>query len=64
MTYVMIKIREDGIRLVMAETKGTVSLEKYTDRRIVNIYKGKVDLIYKRYEGSRVTLLYGKEYYA
>lgn len=61
MTYALISIRENNIRY-RKDVLGTVALEKYTDNRIVNIYKGKqVDLIYKVYNDSRCILIYGKE---
>ena len=51
--------RIDGEEIV--EVKGTASLEKFTDERIMNIhYKAKA--IYKVYDDSTAIVLFDKEY--
>lgn len=59
MAYALITVTETNRH---RETiKGTVALEKFTDNRIISIYKGKVDLIYKVYRDSSCVLIYGEE---
>lgn len=56
MAYVIITETNFGLE-VREDIKGTVSLEKFTDSRILAIYKAKAKHIYKVYPDSRCEIL-------
>ena len=60
MAYVVITETDFGME-IRTDIKGTPSLEKYTDSRIMKIY-AKAKRIYKLYENSRCIVLKGEEW--
>lgn len=52
MVYAIITETDWGME-IRTDIKGVPSLEKYTDSRIIAIYKGKAKQIYKVYSDSR-----------
>ena len=58
MAYVIISETEWGME-VRQDIKGTPSLEKYTDSRILSIYR-KAKRIYKLYSNNTVIILKGE----
>lgn len=56
MTYVIIMTTDWGLEY-RHDIKGTPSLEKYTDNRIIAIYGNKAKHVYKVYNDSRCVIL-------